>query len=82
MRGDRVLDLGAREFELLALLVRNRGIVLSRATIMEHVWGAGTPPASPSAVAVLVLRLRRKLEAANEPRVIETVRGWGYALRA
>ena len=82
LRGGRRLDLGPREFELLTFLLRNRGIVVSRTAIVEHVWGGASPPASESAVAVLVLRLRRKLEAGGEPRVLRTVRGWGYVMRA
>jgi DNA-binding response OmpR family regulator len=81
IRGQRPLDLGRRELDLLTFLVHNRGLVVSRGAIADHVWGDGRLPASDSAVAVLVLRLRRKLEAGGESRMIQTVRGWGYVLR-
>jgi DNA-binding response OmpR family regulator len=81
-RGDRALGLGRRELDLLTFLLSNRGIVVSRTAIAEDVWGHERLPASDSAVAVLVLRLRRKLEAGGEPRLLHTVRGWGYVLRA
>lgn len=79
-RGTRVLDLTKMEFELLDLLVRNAGIVLERSTMYERVWGYDFGDDSKS-LDVHISYLRRKLEEADEPRIIQTVRGVGYVLR-
>lgn len=79
-RGGRVLDLTKMEFELLDLLVRNAGIVLDRSTMYERVWGYDFGDDSKS-LDVHISYLRRKLEEAGEPRIIQTVRGVGYVLR-
>ena len=80
-RGDRVIDLTRTEFALLELLLRNAGRVLTRDVIMDRVWGYELEPASNS-LEVFVGYLRRKTEAAGEPRLIHTVRGVGYTARA
>lgn len=80
-RGERELELTKTEFDLLALLTRNAGIVLSHTTIYEDIWGYDFGPDS-KALAVYVGYLRRKTEQAGEPRIIQTVRGVGYTLRA
>ena len=80
-RGDRELDLTKTEFELLELLVRNAGIVLSHTTIYERIWGYDFGPES-KALGVYVGYLRRKLEQDGEPRLLHTVRGVGYTVRA
>ncbi|MDZ7732781.1 MAG: winged helix-turn-helix domain-containing protein [Acidimicrobiia bacterium] len=80
-RGDRELDLTRREFDLLETLVRNADLVLSRAQLLELVWGYDWEVDS-NVVDVFVSYLRRKLEADGEPRVIETVRGVGFKLTA
>jgi two-component system response regulator MprA len=79
-RGDRVVDLTRTEFALLELLVRNAGRVLPRDVITDRVWGYELEPASNS-LEVFVGYLRRKTEAAGEPRLIHTVRGVGYVAR-
>jgi len=79
-RGGRRLDLTAKEFALLVLFVRNAGAVLSRPRIYEQVWDEEYDPLS-NTLAVHVVELRRKLEA-HGPRLVETVRGVGYVLRA
>ncbi len=79
-RGGRILDLTKMEFELLDLLVRNAGIVLERSTMYERVWGYDFGDDSKS-LDVHISYLRRKLEEADEPRIIQTVRGVGYVLR-
>ena len=79
-RGDRELELTKTEFDLLALLVRNAGIVLSHTTIYEDIWGYDFGPDSKS-LAVYVGYLRRKTEADGEARLVQTVRGIGYTLR-
>ncbi|AKL74266.1 two component transcriptional regulator, winged helix family [Actinobacteria bacterium IMCC26256] len=79
-RGERELELTKTEFDLLALLVRNAGIVLSHTTIYEDIWGYDFGPDSKS-LAVYVGYLRRKTEADGEARLVQTVRGIGYTLR-
>lgn len=79
-RGDRMMDLTKMEFELLDLLVRNAGIVLERSTMYERVWGYDFGDDSKS-LDVHISYLRRKLEEADESRIIQTVRGVGYVLR-
>jgi two-component system response regulator MprA len=80
-RAGRRLDLTRTEFALLELLVRNAGKVLARDVIMDRVWGYELEPASNS-LEVFIGYLRRKTEAGGEPRIIHTVRGVGYVLRA
>ncbi len=79
-RGRRVLELTRTEFLLLELLMRHPRQVLTRATIFDRVWGYDFGPASNS-LEVYVGYLRRKTEAAGEPRLLHTVRGVGYVLR-
>ncbi len=80
-RGARDLDLTRREFELLALFMRHPGEVLERRRLHEEVWGYTFDPGT-NVTDVFVGYLRRKLEAAGEPRVLHTVRGIGFVLRA
>jgi len=79
-RGDRLIELTAKEFELLKLLSKTPGIPVSREVIIERVWGydfeGETDP-----VKVYITFLRRKLNAEGEPDLILSVRGFGYALR-
>jgi two-component system, OmpR family, response regulator MprA len=79
-RGDREIDLTAREFELLEHLMRNERIVVSRPALLDEVWGYH-PFAETNTVDVFISNLRRKLESGGEPRVLHTVRGAGYVLR-
>jgi len=79
-RGSRELDLTKTEFDLLALLVENAGVVLAHGTIYDRIWGYDFGPDS-KALAVYIGYLRRKTEEAGEPRLIQTVRGVGYTLR-
>ncbi|HEX8743080.1 MAG TPA: response regulator transcription factor [Thermoleophilaceae bacterium] len=79
-RGDRRIDLTAREFELLEYLMRNERLVVSREALLEEVWGYA-PFSETNTVDVFVSNLRRKLEAGGEPRLLHTVRGAGYVLR-
>jgi DNA-binding response OmpR family regulator len=79
-RGERDLELTAREFELLEHLMRNERIVVSRQALLDEVWGYH-PFAETNTVDVFISNLRRKLEAGGEPRVLHTVRGAGYVLR-
>jgi two-component system response regulator MprA len=79
-RGDRSIELTRTEFLLLELFLLNPRQVLTRPLIYERVWGYDFGPTS-NALDVYVGYLRRKLEAGGEPRLIQTVRGVGYALR-
>jgi len=79
-RGDRAIDLTKTEFDLLELLVMNAGIVLSRDTIYERIWGFDFETSSNS-LDVYVGYLRRKTEAEGEARLVHTVRGVGYVAR-
>ncbi|HEX4703934.1 MAG TPA: response regulator transcription factor [Pseudonocardiaceae bacterium] len=79
-RGERALELTRTEYALLELFLRNPGRVLSRTLIFESVWGYDFGPAS-NALWVYISYLRAKLEAAGEPRLVQTVRGLGYVLR-
>jgi DNA-binding response OmpR family regulator len=81
LRGDRALELTSREFELLEYLMRNERLVVSRESLLDDVWGYA-PFAETNTVDVFVSNLRRKLEAGGEPRILHTVRGAGYTLRA
>jgi DNA-binding response OmpR family regulator len=80
-RGERELDLTRREFDLLEALARNAGIVMSRERLLELVWGYDWQT-DGNVVDVFVSYLRRKLEADGEPRMIQTVRGVGFTVRA
>jgi two-component system, OmpR family, response regulator MprA len=80
-RGERELELTAREFELLEYLMRSERLVVSRERLLEEVWGYH-PFAETNTVDVFVSNLRRKLESGGEPRLLHTVRGAGYVLRA
>jgi two-component system response regulator MprA len=80
-RGDRELGLTKTEFDLLELLLANANIVVTRDTIYERIWGYEFETSSKS-LDVYIGYLRRKTEAGGEPRVIRTVRGVGYMLRA
>jgi two-component system response regulator MprA len=80
-RGEREMELTKTEFDLLQFLMRNAGIVLSHSTIYERIWNYDFGPES-KALSVYVGYLRRKTEAAGEPRLLHTVRGVGYTLRA
>ncbi|HET9017818.1 MAG TPA: response regulator transcription factor [Thermomicrobiaceae bacterium] len=79
-RGERRIDLTTREYELLLLFMRHPNQVLTRDVIMERVWGYDFPGES-NVLEVYISNLRRHLEAEGEPRLLQTVRGAGYALR-
>ncbi|HVB70748.1 MAG TPA: response regulator transcription factor [Acidimicrobiales bacterium] len=79
-RGDRSIELTKIEFDLLELFLRHPRQVLSRDQILDLVWGYSFDSGTNS-LAVYIGYLRRKLEEAGEARLIQTVRGVGYALR-
>jgi two-component system, OmpR family, response regulator PrrA len=76
----RELDLTRREFELIEVLARHAGIVLTRAQLLQLVWGYDFE-VDGNVVDVFVGYLRRKLEANGEARLLHTVRGVGFVLR-
>lgn len=78
-RGQRQLSLTAREYQLLLLLLRHRGSVVSRERILEAIWADQGGGAS-NVIEVYVRYLRQKLEQGGESRLIHTVRGHGYCL--
>jgi two-component system response regulator MprA len=79
-RGGRSMELTRTEFLLLELLLRHPRQVLTRSVILDRVWGFDFETTSNS-LEVYVGHLRRKTEAAGEPRLLHTVRGVGYVLR-
>jgi two-component system, OmpR family, response regulator MprA len=79
-RGDRRMELTRTEWMLLEVFLRNPERVLSRDIIHDRVWGFDAG-ASSNSLEVYMGYLRRKLEAAGEPRLLYTVRGFGYVLR-
>jgi heavy metal response regulator len=79
-RGGRRINLTAREYALLDYFLRNRGRVLTRPMLAEHVWGLGFD-AESNIIDVYVGYLRRKVDGAGERRLIHTMRGAGYVLK-
>lgn len=79
-RGNRKLELTAKEFDLLELFMRHPRQVLTREVIFDRIWGYDFGGES-NIIEVYVRYLRQKMESENEPRLLQTVRGYGYALR-
>ncbi len=79
-RDGHSIELQAREFTLLAYLLRNADRVLSKTMILEHVWSYSFDPQT-NVVDVLVSRLRRKVDRDFPVKLIHTLRGVGYVLR-
>jgi two-component system response regulator MprA len=80
-RGERMVDLTNREFELLECLAHHAGQVLPTSTLQERVWGY-TWEVESNVVKVYIAYLRQKLNAAGEANLIHAIRGVGYVLRA
>jgi two-component system response regulator MprA len=80
-RGTTEIELSKTEFDLLELLVRNTGIVLDHSLIYERIWNYDFGPDSKN-LAVYISYLRRKVDLDDLPKLIHTVRGVGYTLRA
>jgi DNA-binding response OmpR family regulator len=81
-RGDRMLDLTAREFELLEYLLRHQGHLVSREMLAREVWREprrATP--LDNVIDVQMTRLRKKVDVEGNPRLIHTIRGVGFVLR-
>ena len=79
-RGDRLIDLTAKEFDLLDYLISHPKQVLTRDRILEEVWGYDFMGDS-NIIEVYIRYLRLKLEAEGESRLVQTVRGVGYVMR-
>lgn len=79
MRAGRGLELQPREFSLLEYLVRNKGRIVSKTMIMEHVWGYDFDPQT-NVVESRISRLRDKVDMGFSPPLIKTIRGAGYVV--
>ena len=80
VRGTEKIELPAKEYALLELMLRNSGAVLSKTTILEKVYDYNFDPQT-NVVDVLVCRLRNKIDKDYDRKLIQTVRGMGYVLR-
>ena len=81
-RAGKLMDLSAREFALLEYLMRRKGLVLTRAMILDHVWASDYDyDGGSNLVEVYVNFLRKKVDAGHPVKLIHTVRGSGYVLR-
>ncbi len=81
-RAGKLVDLSAREFALLEYLLRRKGLVLTRAMILDHVWASTYDyDGGSNLVEVYVNFLRKKVDAGHPVKLIHTVRGSGYVLR-
>ena len=79
-RGGALIELSAREFRLLEMLMRTPGRVCSRMMILEKVWDYSFDPGT-NVIEVYVSRLRDKIDAGRAPKLLHTVRGVGYVLK-
>jgi DNA-binding response OmpR family regulator len=79
-RGNKQIELTAKEFALLEFLLRRRDQVLSRTVIAQHVWGIDYDTFT-NVIDVYVNYLRRKIDNGFEPKLIHSVRGVGYVLK-
>ena len=80
-RGGRALALSAKEYAILEYMLRNKGVVLSRERIEQHVWNYDFEGGS-NVVDVYIRYLRKKIDAGFEKKLLHTVRGAGYVLRS
>ena len=81
VRGETTIELQNREFELLAYMMRNAGRVVSKTMIIEHVWNFHFDPHT-NIVEARMSKLREKIDKPFDTKLIHTVRGAGYVLRA
>ena len=79
-RAGKEIPLSAKEYALLEYLMRNRGVVLSREKIEDHIWNFDYQGGT-NVVDVYISYLRRKIDAGHEVSLLHTVRGSGYVLR-
>jgi len=80
-RAGKVIELTPKEYAVLEYLTRNAGRVLSRTLITEYAWGYNFDPGT-NVVDVVINRLRKKIARQGSDRLIHTVRGVGYVMRA
>ncbi len=80
-RGTKVLELTPKEYSVLEYLTRNTGRVMTRTLITEYAWGYNFDPGT-NVVDVVINRLRKKVDQGFRPKLIHTVRGVGYVLKA
>ena len=80
-RGNQLLDLQPREYALLEYMLRHPGRILSKTMILEHIWDFHFDPQT-NVVDVLVCRLRNKVDRGFPQKLIHTLRGMGYVLKA
>jgi two-component system copper resistance phosphate regulon response regulator CusR len=80
-RDGRRIELTPKEYAVLEYLMRHRGRVMSRTLITEYAWDYHFDPGT-NIVDVVITRLRKKIDSGREPKLIHTVRGVGYMLRA
>jgi DNA-binding response OmpR family regulator len=79
-RGDKAIELAPREYLLLEFLLRSAGRICGRMAIVEKVWDYDFDPGT-NLVDVYIMRLREKIDAEFEPKLLHTVRGVGYVLK-
>ena len=80
-RGGENIELAPKEFSILEYMMRNRGRVVSKTAILEHVYDYSFDPQT-NVVDVLIHRLRAKVDKGFDTKLIQTVRGAGYVLKA
>jgi len=80
-RGDRPIELTPKEYAVLEYLVRHQGRVMSRTLITEYAWDYHFDPGT-NIVDVVINRLRKKLEQGQASKILHTVRGVGYVVKA
>ena len=79
-RGEKDIELSAKEYALLEYMIRNKGIVLSREKIENHIWNFDYEGGT-NVIDVYISYLRRKIDSGFEHKLIRTVRGSGYVIR-
>jgi len=79
-RDEVEIELTTKEYALLEYLMRNKGRILSRSMIMQHVWKHNFDPES-NIIDVYIKRLRQKIERPDQPQMVQSVRGVGYRMR-
>ncbi len=79
-RNGQVIELASREYKLLEFLVKSKGQVCGRAAIIKHVWEYNFDPGT-NLVDVYIMRLREKIDADFQPKLLHTIRGIGYVMK-
>jgi DNA-binding response OmpR family regulator len=79
-RGGKSISLTAKEFKLLEYLIINKGAVLSREAILDHIW-LYSPEIESRVVDVYIGYLRKKIDTGHDKKLIKSVRGFGYTIR-